>query len=203
MNDEFINRFGLKGEPGEIADYGADDLPDHPTVPPGVKKKHLSTTEFDDDVKPKIAEHPEVLNRQLLFNGETFDRQRNNSYQVIKPKGTIYGSGSYYFPMAKNYNWRGASFVLYYQYTSVVGTQIQFLIQGYDPASGQWHTNLLSPGLVVETAYPYTFKMYPGIATNPGYASSDILMRYWRCGVVLGGAGTTGYLFSISANLIV
>lgn len=203
MAEEFITRFGLSGEPGEIVDYGADDLPEHATLPPAGIKPQIKTSEFDDDVKPKIAVHQEILSRAMLYNGDTYDRERSNSYQIIKARGTIYGTGIVYYPMYKNYNWRGATFTLFYQYSSVALTQMQFMVQGFDPASSQWNTMLLSGPIIPDTSLLYTFKIYPGIATNPGFSSSDILPRFWRCAVVLGGISTTGYLFTIGTNLIV
>lgn len=153
-----------------------------------------------DGVEPETKTVDQAVTWQMLFNGESFDRRRNNTEIIIASMKRYRDAGIEYTPVVTNHNATGAFFFVYYPSATLATTQIAIGIDAIDPASGLWNTFFLSANLV-PTTQPYVLKIKPGITPNFGFAAADPLPRRFRCYIAKTAIGAF-YDVSIGANLL-
>lgn len=131
-----------------------------------------------------------------LYNGTTFDRQRNNTEETIlasAARTATTNSADF-----TNYNSKGAQFIV--DVTAIAATpSITVNIQGKDPVSSNYYTLLTS--VAISTVSTTILKVYPGIGAVANSAASDILPRTFRVSVTHADADSITY--SIGAALVV
>jgi hypothetical protein len=140
-----------------------------------------------------------VVAQHELFNGSTWDQQRNNT------QGTLLASAARtsttVSPTQTNYNARGVQVVL--RVTSVSGTGgLQVSIQGQDSASSAWYMLNALPSAVTSTG-TYVYELYPGIGSASGQITqrtSGTLPRTWNAVVTHGDSSS--YTYSLGYSLI-
>lgn len=137
-----------------------------------------------------------LMNYPMVFNGSTWDRQRNN--QNITVLSSSARTATNQSATQTNYNSRGLHLVI--NVTSITSTpSITVDIQGQDSVSSEWYNILTS---VAITATGRTImKVYPGIGQIANQAAADILPRTWRVNVTHANANSITY--SIGASVIV
>jgi len=154
---------------------------------------------FYDSIVADIRPLKGVLSRSILFNGTSFDRQRNNQNIVLfasalrDPPGQQYES-----PIVTNYNARGAHIIVNGLALDVVNDQLTMIVEGLEPADGNWYNILVSP--LMSVANLYVFKIYPGFNPVVGFVANDLLPRNWR--VTMRHNLNTSMTYSVSASLI-
>lgn len=130
-----------------------------------------------------------------LFNGSSYDRERNNTEETVLASGArTVATDSAAFT---NYNAKGAHFIV--DVSAIAGATITPSIQGQDPVSLNWYTIL--QGLPITTVSTNILKVYPGIGAIPNGAAADLLPRTWRVSVAVADANSATY--SIGASLVV
>lgn len=83
--------------------------------------------------------------------------------------------------------------------TVIPSGSITVTLQALDNLSGEWYNLLVGPAYT--TTGVKLLKLYPGIATIPNGAASDILPRNYRVSVA--AADTTAITYSIGQNKVV
>jgi len=134
---------------------------------------------FYDDLQPEIKKLANNLSRSLLFNGQSFDRQRSNQDFVLFKKQFYANPGSQYESRTiTNYNARGGIIIVNALDINIVSDSFYITIEGLEPAGGNWYNILVSDDIT--TGKLYLFKIYPGLNPQLGQTSNDILPRNWR-----------------------
>lgn len=148
-----------------------------PVLPNPVDKED-NYGDFYDSIKPDIKALKGTLSRTMSFNGDTFDRQRNNQEFILLKKI------SYAFPALQiesanvtNHNSRGCIILLDARDKNFTD-QFTLRVEGRDVASGEYYNILVTP--LLTTNFMYVLKIYPGLNPLPGFISNDILPRTWR-----------------------
>lgn len=123
-----------------------------------------------------------------LWNGATFDQQRNNMNlgALITASGATSTQTS---PDQTNHNGKGVVVVL--DMTTVGTGNVTLTIQGKDTASGKYYT--LLAGAAVTTNVTNTYTVYPGITATANVSASNIVPRVWRIQVTANNANATTY----------
>lgn len=145
-----------------------------------------------DGFSPTAAAEIPVFNFPGLYNGATFDRQRNNTeVTVLASTARTLATTS---ADLVNYNARGLHLIINVSaYTS--GSLVPTL-EGKDPISGNYYSILVGTGIGATGIT--ILKCYPGIQSIVGAAAADILPRTWRV-----SCSAVNATYSISAALIV
>lgn len=136
----------------------------------------------------------------LLFNGTTWDRQRNNQIATVDSSSARTASGV--GTTATNFNARGA--LIFINVTGVTGTsptmtvRLQVAIDGtnfvdYDT------TNLQTVSITGVSTH--ILRVYPGIATTANSALNGVLPRTWRLAWTIGGT-TPSFTFTTTVCYI-
>lgn len=123
----------------------------------------------------------------VLWNGTTYDRQRNNNEATLLSSAarTTTQTGS----DITTYNARGIHVILD---MTVVGTgSVTLEIQGKDPASGKYYA--LLTGAVVNTNSTNVYKIYPGLTAATNAVANDHLPRTIRINVTANNANSATY----------
>jgi len=146
-----------------------------------------------------------TVNKNILFNGSTWDRWRNNTEKTVLPSAARTVSGA--SPDQTNFNARGV--IIYLNVTAVSGTfaageGLSMHVDFKDPVSGEYPQ-------VTPDIGPYTttglrcIVVYPGATDVRGYfpTENDVpLPRTWR--VHYGITGTApSFTFSVGASYVV
>lgn len=142
--------------------------------------------------------------RNQLFDGRDYISQWQNTpaNPLTQSDGTVFPAaartGSINSQRLNNYNHRGAHFVT--NITSIApGAGITVTIQGYHPLANVYYDLLQGP--TYTTTGIKVLKIYPGIASVPNAAASDILPRVYRLSVTTENNGSINY--SIGQNKVV
>lgn len=137
-----------------------------------------------------------VLNFNYLFNGTSYDRERNNTEETVLASAAR--TASVNSADFTNYNAKGAHFII--DVTAITDTPILTpKIQGKDPLSGKYYDILV--GTDITAIGTTVLKVYPGIGQIAGGASSDILPRTWR--VRIEHADSDSITYSIGGGLVI
>lgn len=135
-----------------------------------------------------------VLNRNLNYNGTTWDRLRTNTDLTLlasAARTATLNSGD-----LTNYNGRGLHVVL--DVTNAGTGSITLTIQAKDALSGQYYT--LLAGAAVTTVSTNVYKVFPGATAVANAAANDILPRTYRILVTHNNANSITY--SVGASII-
>lgn len=131
----------------------------------------------------------------FLFNGSTFDRERNNTNETLLASAAR--TASVNSADFVNYNAKGAQFII--DISAITATpEITVTIQGKDPISGNYYDLLIGP--VYNSVGTNILKIYPGITASANASASDILPRDYRVSVANADADSITY--SIAAALV-
>lgn len=132
----------------------------------------------------------------MLFNGTTFDRQRNNfDLTVLTSAARTASINSADFV---NYNSRGVIIII--NVTAIAATpSITVSIDGFDTTSGMYYSLLTSAAIT--TVSTTILSIAPGLNTVVNSRLSELLPRTWRVSVVNADADSITY--SIGASLVV
>lgn len=136
-----------------------------------------------------------VNGRGQLFNGTTWDRQRNNTQNTLLASAarTVTTSS----PDQTNYNAKGLHVVLD---VTVAGTgDITLTIEGKDGLSGKYYT--LLAGTNVTTNSTNVYKVYPGLPATANVSANDIVPRTYRVTVTANNANIITYSVASLLNL--
>jgi len=166
----------------------SENLLINPQLPNRLDKQNEYGT-FYDDIDPDIRKLEGTAAHSFLFNGKSFDRQRNNSNFVLFDK-QVYDTPTlnWISPGIINYNARGAHIIINLLDINIATDALTVTIEGLEPGTGKWYNILVTPALT--SASLYILKIYPGLNPIAGFVSNDILPRNWRA-VVAYNAGTT------------
>ncbi len=122
----------------------------------------------------------------LLFNGATWDRQRNNQSNISLAALLAAAAGANGADQV-NYNARGIKLVIDITALAGTGPTLTVTLQGKDPVSGKYYTILASAALAAVATTVLT--VYPGLVAAANLSANDVLPRDWR--IVTAIAGTT------------
>ncbi len=128
-----------------------------------------------------------VGNFPILFNGTTFDRQRNNIDTAALVTLTTASAGTTNSTDQVNYNGCGVQIGI--NITATTAQTLTVHIQGKDIASGTYYDILVSTALAAVAFTNLT--VYPGTAASANIDGNAPLPRTWRVQAVVGGAGST------------
>lgn len=139
-------------------------------------------------LKSGSATAGQLETRLSLLNGTgTYDMARNNGAITILPSAarTIATDSADF----TNFNWRGAIFVI--DITAGTTPLLTFTVQGKDPVSGKYFTQLQSLALAaVGTTILY---VYPGVTATNNLAATAPLATTFRMDVAVGNANSITY----------
>ncbi len=136
-----------------------------------------------------------VLNRNLLFNGASWDRERNNTEETVlasAARTATVNSADF-----TNYNAKGLHVIVNVT-AFAAGASIIPFIQGKDPVSGTYYDIL--EGLPITTTGINIIKVFPGISAVVNSSASDVLPRTWRVRVT--HADTKSITYSVAGALV-
>lgn len=142
----------------------------------------------------------QTSNNQLLFNGTTYDRQRNNveSSPIASAARTATNNSA----TQVNFNHTGVQFFLDVTVASGTGG-LQLFLRGRDPASGKM-IQLNTPPTAITAVGTYVFEFRPGATAfndTTRLSVSIQLPRQFDVQVVHGDA--TSYTYSVGQVLLV
>lgn len=171
---------------------------------PNVVDKEEFYGDFYDDIKPDIKHLRGTLTRNMSFNGDTFDRVRNN-HEIVLLKKIPYDVpilagvpvGQIESANVINFNSRGAIILIDLTDKNAIDT-LTVSIEGKESPSGLFYNILVTPLLVANELV--VLKIYPGLNPVPGFVSNDILPRVWR--VTVAPTTVPPILYGISAHVI-
>lgn len=182
---------------GSLDIVSAENEAKKPGVPGRVDKEDYYG-DFYDSIKPDVKKLTGTLSRTILFNGDTYDRQRSNEDIIFFEKQ------NYNFPALQNesqkitnFNARGAIIIVDGLDVNI-GDDFYMIVEGREPGSGNWYNILLTPAMT--TAKLFVYKIYPGLNPNPGFTTNDILPRSFR--VVVRHVSVNPINYGISGSLI-
>ncbi|MDP2661528.1 MAG: hypothetical protein Q8R28_12445 [Dehalococcoidia bacterium] len=139
-----------------------------------------------------------ALSRGYLFNGTTWDRQRNNEEITVYASATR-GSGNNQSAIQTNYNSKGLCFFL--GITAVTGTSptLTLIFFSLDPITGSIDGILSLP---TQTGTIFTSGIiYPG-TTAGSWIANKPMPRKWVTRAIIGGTDTPTFTFSLGASYI-
>ena len=134
-------------------------------------------------------------NRGALFNGTTFDRQRNNVPTTVLASAIRAATNQ--SADIVNYNGRGLHLVFDITVVPTVDT-VTLTIQGKDELSGKYYTILAGAAQVAVGTV--VMRIYPSLTAVANLTASDILPRTWRVSVTHSAA--TNFTYSVGASVI-
>jgi hypothetical protein len=166
---------------------------------PNVIDKEKFYGDFYDSIKPDIKHLRGTLSRTMAFNGDTFDRVRNNEEIVLLKKISHDGLavGQIESGNVINYNSRGAIILIDLTDKNALDA-LTVSVEGKETANGLFYNILITPLLVNNELV--ILKIYPGLNPVPGFVSNDILPRTWR--VTVAHAAAPPILYGITAHVI-
>lgn len=132
----------------------------------------------------------------FLFNGNSFDRERNNTNETLlasAARTAAVNSADFV-----NYNARGIHVITDISALTATG-QITVTLEGKDPISGNYYDLLI--GATLTATGTSVLKLYPGITASANASASDILPRDFRVSVAVANAVSITY--SIAGVLVV
>jgi len=156
--------------------------------------------DFYDELQPEIKKLDNNLSRSLLFNGDTFDRARNNQDFVLFNKQNYVNPGTQYESRTiVNHNARGCILVVN-SFDLIFPDTFFIQVEGLEVGSGNWY--IIGTGEIITGQALYVYKIYPGLNPNMGKTWNDILPRQWR--VTVRFISTASAInFGISGSLII
>lgn len=129
------------------------------------------------------------------FNGDTWDRQRNNTYITVLASAAR--TATVQSADLTNYNGKGLHLVI--DVTAVTATpSITCEIEGKDALSGKYYDVLV--GAAITATGTTVLKVYPGITASANASASDMLPRTFRVNCVHADADSITY--SVGASLV-
>lgn len=130
-----------------------------------------------------------------LWNGASYDRQRNNTDVILLASGsrtTTQTSAD-----QTNFNARGIKVIL--DVTVVAAApSVTVSIQAKDPASGKYYT--LLTGAAVVTAVTNVYTIYPALVAAANVVANDVLPRTFR--VIVTANNANAAIYSVGYSLI-
>lgn len=151
------------------------------------------------DALPATSSLQGVGSYNLLYNGSTWDRARNNQYVQLIASGARTSTTS--SSQLTNFNFRGISVNLSITVASGTGG-LQIAIQGYDQSSASYKT-LHTLATAITATGLYVVQMYPSIDNVNSAITQTIsqaLPAQYRVQVIHGDASS--YTYSLSVNYI-
>lgn len=151
------------------------------------------------DALPSTSSLQGIGSFNLLYNGYSWDRVRNNQYVQLIASGARTSTTS--SSQLTNFNFRGISVNLSITVASGTGG-LQIAIQGYDQSSASYKT-LHTLATAITATGLYVVQMYPSIDNVNSAITQTIsqaLPAQYRVQVVHGDASS--YTYSLSVNYI-
>jgi hypothetical protein len=134
-----------------------------------------------------------TLGGSWLYNGATWDRQRNNTDVTLLASAARTGTPAKVDQT--NYNARGIQVVI--DVTAVTATPaITVTIQGKDAASGKYYTILASTAIATVTTT--VLRVYPGGVVAANASANDVIPRTFAIDCVHGDADSATYTVGYS-----
>ena len=139
-----------------------------------------------------------ATSRLHLYNGSTYDRQRNNVEATLLASAARTATTS----SADQTNYNAKGIIVVFDVTSVPGTDtVQLKVQAKDPASGKYID--MVTGTAESAAGTYVYAVYPGIGDKntilDNYEELP-LSRTWRVQVVHSAA--TSFTYSVGVMYV-
>lgn len=138
---------------------------------------------------------PQAFNN--LFNGTTWDRQRNNTPSAtvgITCAGCTTGQNG-----TDQINYNGGKVACTLDMTNVGTGSVTFTIQGKDEVSGKYYT--LLAGVAVVTNVTNVYSVGTGLPVSSNVSANAILPRTWRAITVANNANATTYTVGCTNTL--
>ena len=166
----------------------------------------LSSTTVDTELPPAVAfadalsaaSSPPVQAGQILYNGSTWDRGRNNHNVTVDASSakTVTAAGT----PGTNHNFAGMTLAV--NVTLVSGTTPTMSLKVQISHDGSTWADLAGAVLPSITGTGlYMLAIYPGVTPVANAAVSYPLPRIWRCYWTLGGT-TPSFTFSTTASYV-
>lgn len=192
---DVLDANGIRQKMSVTTDASGDFVGSTCLTDPGTGAKMQVGAQQSSDNQTLPGNSSLTSNVPLPFNGQTFDRQRNNvdaQTSIVVINGA---SAQTFNAQQTNYNHRGAQIGINVTQLSA-STTVAVLIQGQDVASGQWYT-LLTATTISAVGFQL-LTVYPGVTPQSGLAVSQILPRTWRASVTIAGPGTASATVGVS-----
>lgn len=169
--------------------------------PPQNVNVSLNNSNFQAPSDAASTSAPAMLiwNRNSIYNGTTWDKQRSNVDLGTVLTQTAASAGT---TSADQTNYNGVCAVVPVNISAISGTgpTLTVTVQGKDSVSGNYYTLLASAALT--TTGETVLTVCPGATVAANTAASAPLPRTWRISTVIAGTGPS-VTYTVGANTLV